>query len=97
MNLNALLAASVLALPASSLLIAPPAIREVNGQPQALNERNANRLELNARCVECPFPQVTGEKAVVWDDGFDSFLVCFFLLLFYLAMKKKKEGRINIY
>ncbi|EDN06292.1 predicted protein [Histoplasma mississippiense (nom. inval.)] len=74
MNLNALLAASVLALPASSLLIAPPAIREVNGQPQALNERNANRLELNARCVECPFPQVTSEKAVVWDDGFDSFL-----------------------
>ncbi|PGG98723.1 hypothetical protein GX51_06653 [Blastomyces parvus] len=72
--LPALLAASVLALPASSFLLTGPAFREVNGQPQPLDDSNVDKLELNARCVECPFPQLTAEKSLIWEDGFDSLM-----------------------
>ncbi|OJD23976.1 hypothetical protein ACJ73_04664 [Blastomyces percursus] len=72
--LPALLAASVLALPASSFLVTGPAFREVNGRPQPLDDANFNKVELNVKCIECPFPQLTGEKTLLWDDGFDSLM-----------------------
>ncbi|PGH32862.1 hypothetical protein GX50_04340 [[Emmonsia] crescens] len=72
--LPSLLAASVLALPVSSLLLTAPVFRQINGKPQALDENNLNKIELNARCVECPFPQFTNEPSIIWEDGFDSLM-----------------------
>ncbi|EEQ84623.1 uncharacterized protein BDCG_07892 [Blastomyces dermatitidis ER-3] len=74
MMLPALLAASVLALPASSFLITGPAFREVNGKPHLVYDANVNKLELNVKCIQCPFPQFTSEESLLWDDGFDSLM-----------------------
>lgn len=90
--LPSLLAASVLALPVSSLLLTAPVFRQINGKPQALDENNLNKIELNARCVECPFPQFTNEPSIIWEDGFDSLMVWMFCLLFtYLAILSRLE------
>ncbi|PGH09014.1 hypothetical protein AJ79_05809 [Helicocarpus griseus UAMH5409] len=72
MMLPSLVAATTLALPASAFLLTAPAFRYINGEPHELDDSNLNQLELSARCVECPFPRITDEPRVVWEDKSDS-------------------------
>ncbi|OAX83555.1 hypothetical protein ACJ72_02085 [Emergomyces africanus] len=74
MMLPSLLVASALALPASSFLITGPSIRQINGKPQLLDKTNINKIELDVKCIECPFPQIANEAIVIWDDGSDSLM-----------------------
>ncbi|OJD19173.1 hypothetical protein AJ78_00875 [Emergomyces pasteurianus Ep9510] len=74
MMLPSLLVAGALALPASSFLLTAPSIRQINGKPQVLDNTNINKIELNVRCVECPFPKVTDERILLWDDSTDSLM-----------------------
>ncbi|KAK2742398.1 hypothetical protein FQN55_007836 [Onygenales sp. PD_40] len=69
--LPSLLVAGALALPASAFLISAPAFRQVNGEARQLDDTNVNKLELNAKCFQCPFAEITNEPSPRWEDLYD--------------------------